>query len=782
MIIKILSPIFPKNLSASSAVGGIRWIIGLLLLTLSLPSLSFTIQEIQFTGLIRLSTATAKAYVPANKRDIATPALLANTVRSLNQSGLFADVQIYTNNDDYLIIELEERPVISEIELDGNELIDDDQLLEVLKANGIARNRTFNPSLFRKIQREMRTQYFHAGYYAVRFKTMVEPLKRQRVRLVINIDEGIAARIEQINFTGNTAFTNHRLHSLFQTAPYQPTGALFGSFDYQKLAVEADFDVLKNYYLDNGYAKVSLRSSQVSLSPEQKAVYINLNIEEGALYHFSNSQIIGYEKLFTSETINKLNLIKKGAVFSRKKITKTINNIRQALGELGFAFANIRPNVMLNDQNKSAFVQFAIDPGERVYVQRVEIVGNHDTLDSVTRRELRQFEGSLYVPSLVQRSQGRINRSGYFSQISIDPRRINNNQVLLIVNVEETNTGSFNAQVGYSAVGGVRFGIGINERNWLGRGYNVAFNAHRDTAVSRASIAVTDPHFREENLSLTWQLSYTDTDASQLNQSDYLTNRILLSFNFGVPFNEQQRFQYGARAESVKLICDENFNDCNDFEQRFELQALHYSATLGWRYDSRNRAVFPTSGSRHSALSIVSIPGSDIDTIELSLDSNWYFPLFNNAALRISQQLSALDSFTDDPPPFYNRFFTGGPASIRGYATNSLGPQYNESLDGSDGATGGVGRINGSIQILIPPFFADSVEQQTSLRFGPFLDYGNVFADLANIDLAEIRASYGVAIFWLSPFGPITLSASQVFNDGPEDRIERIQFSLGQNF
>ncbi len=746
---------------------------------------SFIIEEVVFHGLNRLSTATASAYMPIGKGDEASKDNLSRVVNRFNRSGLFEDVQIYGDERNVLFVHLKERPTISKIAIEGNELIEEEQLRSVLQLQGISLNRTFSASVFGRMRRELQNQYFQAGYYAVRVNTKVEYLERQRVSLLIEIDEGSAAKIEQISFTGNHSASDKLLLTAFQTQSYDPNNALLGNFEYQKFAVEGDFNAVLNYYWNNGYAKAGIRSSQVSLSPDQQSVYITVNLEEGALYHIEGSRIEGVDRILQPEQIDQINTIQSGDVFSRRKISAVVDALRKALGNQGYAYANIQTDIGFNEEKQQAFIRFIANPGERVYVHRVEITGNYATLDAVVRREMRQFEGALYIPALVQLSEARINRAGYFNRLSISPRRISNNQVLLLVEVEETNTGSFNAQVGFSLVGGVRFGIGLTERNWLGRGYIFNFSAQQDSAVTQVGISATDPYFTPENVSFTWALNYSRTDAGELNLSAFLTNRISASFRFGLPLTETQRIGYGVRFDRINLICQSEFTNCVSIDEDFPDGINSVIGVLRWSMDTRNRALFPTGGSQHTITAEPTLPGTDIQTLGIDSLSRWYFPinfLNEGSAFNITHQIRWLGSYDDSAPPFFNHYFLGGPSTVRGYRTNTLGPQYNEATDGTTGAQGGTVSLRTNFEVLIPPFFSDSIEQQSSIRFGPFVDIGNLYSSLESVDIATLRGSYGVAMLWVSPFGPLSFSIAQPFNNTPSDQTEFFQFSLGQGF
>ncbi len=740
---------------------------------------AFIIEDVHYKGLKRHSTETVSSYLPDIKGQETSEDLLRSIIAKLYATNFFDDIQLF-QDENVLIVELLERPTIIDITFAGNELIESEQLLSTLNLQGVAKNRSFNNSLFDLIRRELRSNYINAGYYAVKVETRVEFLSRQRVNLNIEIEEGEPARIEKITIVGNKRFSDQVLANQFQLSAFDEKD-LFGTSDYQKFALEGDFERLRSYYLDRGYARFNLRSSQVELSPENTAVYVTVNIEEGELYHFSGSSISGYEKVLDEGTVNDLNQIKSGDFFSRRKILRTVDDIRVALGNEGYAFAVVNQNVQIDDENKSTFVTINTIPGERVYVHRVDIEDNLVSIDPVVRRELRQFEGALYVPRLVDASLLRLNRTSFYQDVTITPRRIGVNKVVLVVRAEDQSTGAFNAQIGFTLTGGISYGFTLTEMNWLGRGDNVSFNARQDQAVTQLSLSVTDPYFTPENISFSRGVSYSETAADQLNLSSFFADRTRAFFSFGVPFNEFQRFNYGGEVEQIKIACGTGFLECELFESQNRDGALQVAFNIGWSYDSRNRGIFADSGSLHNLNAKLSIPGADIETYRLSQTSNFYFSLGDPHSFFVRLRTGITQNYNGEASPFFDRFYSGGVTSVRGYETNTLGEQYNVDIDGVSGARGGGLLFEGRFQFLFAPGVSDE-EQSVSVRIGPFLDYGTVFDNFRESSVESIRGSYGVALFWISPLGPLTFSVAGTFNEQETDSRQSFQFGLGQNF
>ena len=753
------------------------FLVGMILCLKPTIALAQPIQALKFEGLIRHDAAIVKSYLPEIVGQQLNDENYKDIIQSLYDSGFFDNIQLLVD-EQTLTIKVKERPTIVEIEFKGNNLIETELLTKNLKAQGIAVNRAFNQTLFNRIRRGLKTEYFNAGYYAVKIDSRIESLTRQRVKLLIEIKEGDAAKIERIDVIGNKTFSNKQLLRQFTLSPYSET-SLFGEHEYQKLPLEGSFEALKNYYFDRGFAQFQILSSQVQLSPEKSAVYITLNIEEGLLFHFSGIAYTGYEKVLSKKRVDGLNEVEAGQVFSRRKILNSIENLKTALGDKGYAFADVRPNIQLDTQTKLASVTIIANPKKKVYVKRIEIIGNNASIDSVVRREMTQYEGALYVPRLVRNSEARLNRTSFFSSVSVTPRKISDNQVILTVKVKDVSTGSFNARVGFTLSGGASFGISLTESNWLGRGYNVSFNANKDSAVTQADISITDPYYTPENISLTWGLNFSETDARQLNQASYLSNRLGGNVSFGVPFNAQQRFNYGALVERTKAVCGTGFIECESFASRFREGAIKFAFTFSWNYDTRNRGIFPTKGTTHRVYAILGIPNTDIDTFEITSLSSWYFPLAADTAVLFKQRLGIIQTYSGNQAPFFDRFYTGGVTSVRGYLANTLGEQYN-TADGASGARGGAFVWESRFQTLFPPFGDDN--DDVDIRYGPFVDVGNVFVDPKNIDFSALRGSYGIGFLWLTPIGQITLNYAEPFNHKSSDSVQQFQFGIGSGF
>ena len=734
----------------------------------------FVVNKIEVEGNKRISFETIRSYLPVDVGDTLTSQLAAESLKQLYQTKFFKDISLYQQENGTLKIVFLERPSIAEISMEGNELIKTEDLETALSGIGVKRGRIFNENQLDKIIVDLRRQYQNQGYYAAEIEIQVKELPRNRVSLLIKVEEGKPASIGRITLVGNKTYKDSRLKNLMLLSD---TSLIGDSDKYAKPKLQSDQETIKSYYMDRGFAEFNLKDSQVSLSLDKTQVFITMNFEEGPQYTVSEVVFSG-ETILKPAQLQKLLHINEGDLFSRTSIVATVNAIRDRLSEEGYAFAEIEPITKLDKENNLVKIDFRIEPKKRVYVRRISIKGNTRTYDSVIRRELRQLESAPYSLKSVMRSNSRLNRLGYFKMAKIDTDRISAEQVDLVVTVEEQSTGSFNAGVGFSQLDGASLTLGIIERNVIGSGYRANLNARYSKSTKSADIGVTNPYFTEDGVSLGGGLYYREIDAKELRVSDYRTNNYGLRLSLGYPTSELSRLNYGLKFDDQTLICKDSFTICTDYvsEEGAHFNSIRY--TMGWSYDSKNSFYFPTSGQSTNVSGELIIPtNSDVAFYKLFLNENIYFPITKDFTLRLKGDLAFADGYASNKRiPFYENFYTGGIGSVRGYEPNSLGPRYDFATDGSSSASGGNIKIVSTAEIVFPmPFIEDS----GNLRLSLFVDSGNVFNDVDSVKLAEMRSSTGLGMAWITPVGPLSFSFARALNQQDEDKTQFFQFNLG---
>jgi len=737
----------------------------------------FVISDIQVIGTERIGFETLNTYLPVSVGQTLTLDLEQDSIRALFQTGFFNDIALYRGDQDQLIIEVIERPSIAEIAIEGNRLIKTEDLKKGLTGLGITEGKIFNPVEMDRVILDLRRQYHNQGYYAAQVNIDVAELPRNRVALTIDVTEGAPASIERISLVGNRTYSDERLKGQLLLAEH----VIFGSADkYSRPKLQADLETLRSFYLDRGFAEFEINSSQVALSEDLSEVYISVNMTEGPQYRIEQISFNGSQRI-PQEALRTLVEIAEGDLFSRTKIVAGINAVRDRFSDLGFAFADVDPRVELNQEAQLASINFVMDERARVYVRQIEIEGNTRTRDHVLRREMRQFEKAPYSLQAVRQSTSRLNRLGYFSKVDVDTRRVSDDEVDLVIKVEEQPTGSFTAGIGFSQLDGISFNLGIAEKNLLGSGNELNFNVNSSVSTQSADISFTNPYFTEDGVSLTTGVFYSKVDASELNITDYTLDRAGARVSVGYPTSELTRLNFGLRAEAVGVNCNiSNFVDCNDFVNEFDKTNATLSLTTGWRYDSRDSFYFPTTGHNASISAQVAVPGvSDLTFYKIFLDESWWTPITNNFTLKLSGELAFGEGYDElTNLPFYERFFAGGIGSVRGFEPNSLGGFYTPA-EGSNRPRGGDARAVTSAELVFP---MPLVEDSSNIRLSWFVDAGNIYSSLDDLDPSEFRVATGLGFSWITPVGPLAFSISKPLKSESEDKLQSFQFSLGMPF
>ena len=740
-------------------------------------SQNFVVADIVVEGNERIDLGTVLNYLPVRTRDNFDPAKDgARALRALYDTGLFSDVVIKRRDGNILLVEVVERPSIGSISIDGNSKISTEELQTSLRQADIALGRVYNRSLLETVERELRRVYFSAGNYGSEIDIDVEELERNRVALDINIEEGAIAKIQHINIVGNTSYSEEQLVDLLQSREYTPNP--FSSADeYSQVKLAADIETLRAFYLDRGFTRFEVDSTQVSISPDKRDIFIVININEGDRYTVREVKLRGQLDVPEKELLNLIE-VKEGGVFARKDIVRSSNAITDRLGQDGFAFAEVDVLPDINDESKDVGLTFVVNPGKRVYVRRIIFTGQYKTRDEVLRREMRQFEGSRFSPALVNRSRIRLQRLAFMQSVSIRTPRVpgSDDQVDLEVEVTEGPSGSFSAGFGYGT-DGATVNLAFSQENLFGTGQSMQFAFDNSSTTRQLSLSVRDPYFTDDGISRTLRAFISETDTSNSTaQTTYLSSSRGASVNFGVPLSEFSTFRVGAGYERTEIgQTGTTPDDINAFIEEHGNTYDLWNFNFGFSFDTRNRTVFATNGFINRFNFDVSIPGSDITYVKAGYRFEFFYPLTERYTFSSTVQVDGGAGYGDFKDiPFFKRYFAGGVRRLRGYASGSLGP-----LDSVGNASGGDFRTLGTVELIFPPPF---VEEPGATRFSLFTDFGNVYRKYEDFDVDEFRASYGVAFVWLSPVGPLTFSYAYPYNDRPTDRIDNFQFTIGSVF
>ncbi len=733
----------------------------------------FRIQAVTIEGLQRLSEGTVLNYMPIGKGDELKSSETAGIINSLYRTGFFDDIRLYREGNN-LVVSLRERPSIASLEISGNQDIQTEQLNQVLADIGLEEGRIFDRSSLEQMVRELEGQYFGQGKYGVVIENKVRSLKDNRVAIDITIKEGDVAKIQRINIVGNQAFTDKKLLELFELSPPSFWTLLNSNDQYARQKLAADLERLRSFYLDHGYINFNVESTQVSIDSERLSVYVTVNIDEGDLFHVSAVTLSGDLVLPESDLHQLLN-IQAGDVFSRQSLNVSTNALLSRLGDEGFAFANVNAMPQLDKENRQVALTFIIDPGRRVYIRRINISGNLKTSDEVIRRELRQFENSQISTAKIKRSRTRLQLLGFFDETNIETPAVpgTNDQVDLNISVSERPSGSLTAGLGYSQTQGLLLNANISQNNVFGTGKRVSMAVNNSSVNTVYNFSLTNPYYTPEGVSRSFNVFKRSTDASRANIGNYGSDVFGGGVGFSMPLTELTKSSFGLDYEKTKLTTTSLAPQrVLDFISSNSDQFDIVKATLGWSYDGRNRAIFPDQGSVHKTSLSLAVPGGELQFYKLRYQGAKYWPLLSHLTGKFRWDTAYGGAYGGtNELPFFERYFTGGSQSVRGFKSNTLGP-----LDENGFAEGGSFKLNLNSELVFPMPFS---ENSKSVRMSLFFDVGNVFDKISDFNNGGLRASLGISVVWMTPMAPMTFSYGWPINSDSGDQLQRFQFTLG---
>ncbi len=761
---------------------------------------SFTISDIRLEGLERIAAGTVFSYLPIERGDTLTRLRAGEAIRALYGTGFFNDVQIGRDGD-ILVLTLVERPAISSITLLGNKDIKSDELLAGLRDIGLAEGETFDRLALDRVTQELARQYNNRGKYNVKIDPSIKQLDRNRVEITITIAEGKAAKIRHINIIGNTTFSDEEIREEFEANESNWLSWYRKDDQYSREKLQGDLEKLRAYYLDRGFVDFQVESTQVNISPDRRDIYISANVQEGEVYTIGEVKLAG-EFIYAEESLQRLVQLQQGDIFSRRLLEQTSEAITAALANIGYAFANVTPIPEIDREARVVSVTFLVEPGRRVYVRRINLIGNSNTRDEVLRRELRQFEGGWYSQALIDRSKIRLQRLPYIAEVSIETPRVagTEDQVDIDITVEERNSGQFQFGLGFSETQGLITQISLNFDNFIGTGNRLGLALSNNSVFTQFNFSYLNPYYTDDGVSRGFNLLYRELDSGQANLASYFTDTAALGMVYGVPFSEFDRVQFGLSAERqvirvipgfTPLVFQEFLLDnemVNPETGQTELDSGRGNgaynglrAQLSWARDTRNRFFTPTEGTLQRAAVELTLPPSDLQYYKFTYQYQRFFPLTRNLTFMTNAEIGYGDAYGGDKKefglPFFENFFNGGVRSVRGFRDNTLGPRLLSG--GEELPVGGGLNMVGNAEIIFPSPFGQKVD---TLRLALFLDVGQVYKDFDAFDAGELRYSTGLSIQWQAPVGPIVLNLAYPLNDKDGDETETLQFSFGNTF
>jgi outer membrane protein insertion porin family len=780
----------------------------------------FTVKDIRIEGLQRIAAGTVLSYLPVEPGQTLDDATAEKSIRALFKTGFFSDVELERQGD-ILIVKVTERPSIASLTVRGNKDIKSDQLLKGLKSAGLAEGQTFDRLTLDQMRQQLIAQYNDRGKYNVTVDPHVTRLDRNRVAIDIEIHEGKAAKIQEINIVGNHSFTDREIRDDWESGTPNWTSWYSSNDQYSREKLSGDLTKLASFYLDRGYADFNINSAQVTISPDKRNIYIAAGIHEGDIFKISDIHLLG-TLILPEDALRKVLRIQPGEIFNRHDIELSSDAITDVLSNIGYAFAKVRPVPKVDEKSHTVDLTFYVEPGPRVYVRRINFKGNTQTQGQVLRREMRQFEGAWYSQAAIDRSKVRLQRLGYFSDVSIDTAKVpgTTDEVDLNVNVKEESSGQFQFGVGYSQVSGIILSTSIANNNFLGTGNRISATFSKSLFLKQYEVSFFDPYLTDSGIGIGYNASVLQLNQAEQNIASYLSDTDSFSTYLSFPISETDSINAGIGINKTKLELIPGYTPTVFFDQVNKIGHLtmrNTPLTLSYSHDTLNKYFKPTQGGLQQFSAEIALPGATVPYYKLTLASSDYFELPFGFVGHVSGNLGYGKTYGSKDIsvqyadstgqirtmtfPFFENFYAGGVRDVRGFEDNTLGPRICSGLIDANGQpdktavsvngtclggtffrpqpVGGAFKVMGSAELVLP-FFKDNDKARISL----FADMGNVYSGYSDFNASDLRASVGISLQWIAPVGPIVINLAQPVRDKPEDKPfeERLQFYFGRTF
>ena len=783
---------------------------------------AFIVNDIRIAGLQRVSTGSIFNTIPISVGDKIDERKVVDISKALFATEQFDDIQIGRDGNS-LIITVAERPSISSIDISGNSALKTEVLLESFDGIGITEGQVYKRSTLEKMRAELVRSYSSQGRYGAGVEIYETTQPRNRVSIAIQIDEGESAQIDRVTILGNKIFSDDDLLDVMELSEGSWLSFLTNDNQYSREKLQGDIENLESFYLDRGYLQFAIESSQVSISRDRNSIYITYIISEGPQFTINEVKIIGDLPL-NSDIVDPIINTQNDVIYSQAQITQIEEIFTSLLGNEGYAFASVKGQPSINEDFLEVDISFVVEPGKRTYARKILFEGNQITQDDVLRREMRQFEGAWASDDKIEQSRVRLERLGFFKDVNVEtiPVPGTDDQIDIKFRVEEETTGNVGGNLGYSDFG-LMIGFNLQERNFLGSGNSVGIAINKSIYQEVYNLSFYDPYFTIDGVSRGYNLYYRKTDYGEFNIANYTADSQGLGIQFGYPISDTQRIGLNLTYDftdvdqgtlPVRDILDFLLEEGNSFKT--------LSAQAVWSRITLNRGMFPTDGASTEALFLATIPVSDINYYKLNIRQKYYEPLgFWDLVFGFQGEIGYLAPYGDtNNVPFFQHFYAGGPRSLRGFESNTLGPRatpspcyqfdsvndlcpplidsnfdgvpdtpaYNQSIVYQrDDPIGGDVKIEGSMQLI---FKLPMVEDQRSMRSALFFDFGNVFAmqcrdyqvSCYKPSFDELRYSVGVGLTWITGFGPMSFAISKPYNEDRYERTEEFQFTIGTVF
>ncbi len=734
----------------------------------------FTVRDIRVEGLQRVEPGTVFGSLPFRIGEQYNDEKGSAAIRALFGLGLFKDVRLEVSGQ-VLVVIVEERPTVADVEFAGSREFDKDALKKALREIGLTEGRPYDQSLADRAEQELKRQYINKSLYGAQVVTTVTPIERNRVNLTFTVTEGEPARIKEIRVVGNKAFSESTLKGLFDL----DTGGFLSWYTksdrYARAKLNADLEALKAYYLQRGYLEFRIDSTQVAISPDKQDITITVNVTEGERYVVSSVRLDG-NYLGKEEEFKSLVTIEPGQAYNADKVAQTTKAFIDYFGNFGYAFASVEARPTIDRANNRVAFVLVAETSRRAYVRRIHVSGNTRTRDEVVRREFRQFESSWYDADKIKLSRDRVDRLGYFKDVSIETTDVPGapDQVDLNITIIEKPTGSLQLGAGFSSAEKLALNFSVKQENAFGTGNYLGIEVNTSKYNRTIAFTSVNPYFTPDGVSRTIDVYHRSSKPYEDQGGNYQLVTTGAGLRFGIPFSELDTVFFGASVERIQIKPGTNIPAAYlQYANRFGYTSMTVPFSVGWARDSRDSAIAPTSGRFQRAAGEAGLAG-DARYVRGNVQFQQFIPLNKQFTLAFNGELGWGKGLSGQPFPVFKNFFSGGLGSVRGFDQGTLGPK-----DVTGSVIGGPKKITLNAEIIAP---FPGAGNDKSLRLFGFVDAGNVYGDHEKFNLAEMRASVGLGLSWISPVGPLRLALARPLRKFPGDRIQKMQFQIGTSF
>jgi outer membrane protein insertion porin family len=732
------------------------------------------IAGIQIQGNVRSEPETIRSYLQLKVGEPFDAAAADRSLKALFATGLFADVAIEMQGST-LVVKVTENPIINRVVFEGNKKIDDDKLRDEVQSKP---RQVYTRARVQADVDRILTIYRRGGRYNASVDPKVIRLEQGRVDLVFEINEGDVTGVKRISFVGNEAFGDGTLRGKIRTTESAWWRFLSSDDRFDPDRMNLDRELLRKFYLSEGYADFRVVSAVAELAPNREGFFITFTISEGARYKFGKVDVTSRFQGLDVDVIRTFLTIAEGDWYDADEVEKSVSNISEAVGSLGYAFVDVRPNIRRNKDNDTVDVTFDVQEGPRVYVERINISGNTRTLDKVIRREFRLAEGDAFSTAKVRRSQQRLRNLGFFENVDVAaapgsaPDKTN-----LEVQVVEQSTGEISLGAGYSTSSGVVGTISVRERNLRGASEDLNLSLSLGTQSSQGTISFTEPYFLDRELTAGVDLFVTQNDRQST--SSYSDSSLGFAFRGGWAFTEtlRQTLRYTLKQTN---IYDVQYWASSVIQAQAGYSTLsELSTTIAW--DTRDQRQNTTKGLLLRGTLSAAGPGGDQYYLRANADAAYFQPLFEDVVASITGSVGVIAPYANAYVHLNNLFFLGGD-SLRGFAVGGVGPRDGYTTD----SLGGTYFYTASAELSFP---IPLVPKEVGLVGKAFIDIGSLWgvqsatSNTTSVLTSDLmRVSAGVGIQWASPFGPIRVDYAWPLQYESWDKLQNVRFSFGTRF